>query len=101
MFYWQDPIECEKDTLEKMVRLYCQAKHQRKNPCPDCRELIAYAKKRLNSCKYGDTKPACKKCPVHCYKPIMRDRVKEVMRYSGPRMVLYHPFDAIRHLIKR
>ncbi|MDD4239334.1 MAG: nitrous oxide-stimulated promoter family protein [Desulfotomaculaceae bacterium] len=100
MFYWKDPIEWEKDILEKMVRLYCKAKHQKKTPCHDCLEMIAYAKNRLNSCKYGKVKPTCGNCPIHCYKPIMRDRIKEVMRYAGPRMMIVHPLDAVWHLIK-
>lgn len=83
-----------------MVRLYCKARHREKNPCQDCRELIGYAWKRLDSCRYGDLKPTCEKCPVHCYKPVMRDRVKKVMSYAGPRMLIYHPLDAIRHAAK-
>jgi len=100
LFYWQDPIEWEKDILGKMVRLYCKAKHQNNNPCNECLELLAYSNKRLDSCKYGKIKPTCGKCPVHCYKPVMRDRVKAVMRYAGPRMMLYHPFAAVWHVIK-
>jgi hypothetical protein len=29
----------------------------------------------------------------------MREKIKEVMRFSGPRMLLYHPLDAFRHLL--
>lgn len=100
MFCWKDPIEWEKDTLGKMVRMYCRAKHQNENLCHECRELLVYSKKRLDLCRYGKLKPACGKCPVHCYKPIMRERVKEVMRYTGPRMIFRHPLDAFRHLMK-
>lgn len=96
----KDAIELEKDTLEKMVRLYCRANHHQKNLCHECRELIAYAWKRLDGCRYGKAKPVCGNCPVHCYKPAMRDRVKEVMRYAGPRMIIFHPLDAVRHLIR-
>lgn len=100
MFNWQDPIDWEKNTLEKMVKLYCRAKHRKKTICCDCRELIDYSQKRLDSCRYGKFKPACGNCPVHCYKPVMRERAKEVMRYAGPRMIIFHPLDAVRHLIK-
>jgi len=42
----------------------------------------------------------CKKCPIHCYKPDMRVKMRAVMRWAGPRMVLYHPIEAIKHLIR-
>lgn len=100
MFDRKDPIEQEKDILQKMVLLYCKAKHRNKNLCGDCLELMSYARNRLDACKYGKAKPACANCPVHCYKPVMRDRVKAVMRYAGPRMMLYHPLDAVRHFMK-
>ncbi|MCU0373022.1 MAG: nitrous oxide-stimulated promoter family protein [Ignavibacteria bacterium] len=29
----------------------------------------------------------------------MREKVKNVMRYSGPRMLLKHPYLAVRHLL--
>jgi len=101
MLLGQDPIQWEKDTLEKMTRLFCRAKHRRQNPCPQCRELITYARQRLDACRYGAQKPPCERCHIHCYKPIMRDRVKQVMRYAGPRMVIYYPLDALRHLVKK
>ena len=28
----------------------------------------------------------------------MRERMRAVMRYAGPRMLFYHPLDAIVHL---
>lgn len=45
-------------------------------------------------------KTTCKKCPVHCYSPDMREKIRAVMRYSGPRMIFLHPFAAIRHLAR-
>ncbi len=41
----------------------------------------------------------CSKCPIHCYKPKMREHIREVMRYSGPRMIFYHPIIAIKHML--
>ncbi len=95
----KNAIQREKDTLIKMVRIFCKAKHNN-SFCKDCVELMAYAENRLDKCKFGVSKPTCERCTVHCYKALMRERIKEVMRYSGPRMILYHPVDAIRHLIK-
>ncbi len=93
-------IEREKHTVELMIRLYCRKAEGNRELCEDCRELLTYACKRLDSCKFGNGKPSCKKCTVHCYKPEMRERIRRVMRYAGPRMMLYHPVAAIRHLLE-
>ena len=66
--------------------------------CPQCQSLLAYAHQRLDRCKFGNAKPSCTRCPVHCYKPAMRQQIRQVMRYSGPRMLLHHPILAIKHL---
>jgi hypothetical protein len=47
-----------------------------------------------------ETKTFCSNCKVHCYKPEMREKIREIMRFSGPRMIFYHPIMAIRHLIE-
>ena len=66
--------------------------------CPQCQALLDYAHKRLDHCKFGEDKPSCTRCPVHCYKPALREQIRQVMRYSGPRMLLHDPIMAIRHL---
>lgn len=66
--------------------------------CPQCQALLDYAHKRLERCRFGEDKPSCTRCPVHCYKPAMREQIRQVMRYSGPRMLLHNPIMAIRHL---
>ena len=81
-----------------MVGLYCRKKEGNKNLCPDCVALLEYANKRLDACKFGENKTSCRKCPVHCYRPDMRQQMREVMRWVGPRMMLYRPLDAIAHL---
>lgn len=91
-------IEKEKETVSLMTRLYCRKKEGNKEFCHECRELEAYAHKRLSSCKYGEHKTSCKKCPTHCYRPDMREKIRDVMRFSGPRMILYSPIEAIRHI---
>lgn len=93
-------IEREKTIIGRMIRLYCRRKEKNRVLCPQCERLLAYAHKRLEGCKYGVSKPSCKKCPVHCYAPAYRTKIREVMRYCGPRMILFHPLTAIRHLIK-
>ena len=64
-------------------------------------ELMEYAFRRLDGCKYGEKKLACKHCPTHCYKPAMREKIREVMRWAGPRMMLYSPIAAIRHIFNK
>lgn len=66
---------------------------------PTVEELLRYAHARLDHCPFGEKKSACKECTVHCYKPVMRERMRQVMRFSGPRMLLYAPWQAIRHLL--
>ena len=66
--------------------------------CPQCQALLDYAIQRLEHCRFGKDKPSCTRCPVHCYKPAMREQIRQVMRYSGPRMLLHDPILAIGHL---
>jgi len=83
-----------------MVRIYCHEQHGTpKGLCAECTELMTYASARLEKCKFGADKPTCVNCPVHCYKPEMRERVRVVMRYSGPRMIKHHPVLAAAHLL--
>lgn len=91
-------ISREKRTVERMVRLYCRKNERHNSLCPACEKLLVYAHKRLSACPFEDNKPTCKRCPIHCYKPDMRERMRAVMRYAGPRMLFYHPLDAIVHL---
>ena len=79
----------------------CQVGHGGPGLCGDCRELLEYSLARLEHCKFGNTKTKCHKCPVHCYRPDMREKIRTVMRFSGPRMLLYHPLEALRYLFSR
>ncbi|MFA5183020.1 MAG: nitrous oxide-stimulated promoter family protein [Syntrophales bacterium] len=94
-------IDRETETIRKMIGIYCRDHHPNNDLCPDCRQLLEYAEKRTNSCPFGKDKPVCADCPVHCYKPEMRKRIREVMRYAGPRMICRHPLLAIRHLLDK
>ena len=93
-------LEREEWTLAVMVAMYCRDHHGGgEELCPECTELVAYARRRLAGCRFGADKPTCAKCPVHCYAPASRERVREVMRYSGPRMLTRHPVLGVAHLI--
>lgn len=95
-------IDKEKEIITLMINLYCKKKHGSLNNelCSECRDLEEYAHKRLTYCKFGNEKSSCKKCPIHCYKKDMRERVKEVMKFSGPRILIYNPLEYIRHIFK-
>lgn len=94
-------IDFEKDALRQMIFIYCKGQNHGKPLCDDCQILLDYALQRLDACKFGNDKMFCSKCTVHCYKPVMRDRIKKVMRYSGPRMLYHNPLLALRHLLKK
>lgn len=92
-------IRQEQHTIESMIRLYCRKKEKNPELCADCQELLQYARQRLSRCTFGNDKPSCRRCVIHCYKPEMKIRIQKVMRYAGPRMLFYHPLSAINHLI--
>ncbi len=85
-----------------MLKIYCRDHHQSnaERLCSECLELLQYVEARLDKCPLGHRKPTCAKCRIHCYKPQMRQQIRAVMRYSGPRMLTSHPILAIAHLVK-
>ncbi len=94
--------EQEKKTVSFMIELYCQKNHKTKKGClcENCIQLSDYALARISHCPHMKTKTFCSSCKTHCYKPAMREKIRKVMRYSGPRMIFYHPVLAIKHVIE-
>ena len=93
--------EREKKMVSQMIVLYCRKNHGTKDTlCPECAALNLYARQRSDKCPFMETKTFCSNCNVHCYKPEMREKIRMVMRFSGPRMIFYHPVAAIRHMIE-
>jgi hypothetical protein len=88
-------------TIEAMIALACEKRHggARRALCADCRELADYARARLERCPFGEAKSTCANCRVHCYRAAMRERVREVMRFAGPRMLARHPYLALLHVL--
>jgi hypothetical protein len=79
----------ESQIIRSFVRVFCRKNHAGAGIlCPSCHELLKYALVRLARCRY-DPKPACRRCATHCYETQMRERIREVMRFSG------------RHFIRR
>ena len=92
-------LAVEYRTLKAMVTIYCQHHHHTETLCDDCRDFLQYAYTRLDRCPYGEAKPTCKICPIHCYKADYKEKSRSIMRYAGPRMLVHHPILAIRHLM--
>ena len=85
-------------TVSAMLHIYCRDKHAG-NLCGDCQELMSYVNLRLDRCRFGEEKPTCARCPVHCYQRDRREQIKIVMRYAGPKMLWEHPWLSLWHLL--
>ena len=96
----QTKREREKQLVSQMIALYCRKKHGGKGLCSDCAALNTYARQRSDRCPFMETKTFCSNCSVHCYRPDMREKIRAVMRWAGPRMLLHHPVAAARHVIE-
>jgi hypothetical protein len=109
--------------LGDFARIYCDGKHagREKKPlesagaelgvygeapvlCEECGSLLVYAEKRRAYCpqdKPDAPKPFCSHCETHCYKSDMRELMRDVMRYAGPRAMFHgHAMDSVRHMIE-
>lgn len=64
--------------------------------CTECRDFLLYAFERRLRCPLED-RPVCKHCPVHCYKPEYRKKVREIMRFSGQYLIRRGRFDLLWH----
>lgn len=95
----EDALLTEFKTVSAMIEIYCRHHHGTLHGlCGECLELKQYAETKLDRCVFGQNKPTCNMCPVHCYKPEPKEKMRQVMRFSGPRMLLKHPLLAMRHL---
>ncbi len=94
-----DKIQNEKRIVKLMIELYCKRRHKEKQLCNNCTQLLKYSIERAEKCPNKNNKTFCSNCKTHCYKPEMREKIREVMRFSGPQMVFYHPIIAVKHLI--
>lgn len=94
-------ITREKKTIDAMVHIYCKSHHdtQKGELCPECSTFMDYAKTRLDKCPFQEKKSTCGKCLIHCYQSSMKEQVKIVMRYAGPRMLRHHPGLAMHHIV--
>jgi hypothetical protein len=99
VIFLKSRLNTEKKVFRDMVVLYCKKNHTVNSPCEECKKIIDYGFKKIEICPYGESKPFCSKCSIHCYEKNMQKKVKEIMRYSGPRIIFYHPIASLKHLI--
>ncbi len=105
-------------TLALFIQVYCRHKHKDRprhlaemkthdvtliagrniEICPECRRLLAHAFTKRTHCPLHP-KPACKHCPSHCYHPSYRAQIREVMKYSGRKLLLSGRLDYLFHLL--
>jgi predicted amidophosphoribosyltransferase len=105
-------------TLSRFIQLYCDRHHSEDERastpaalpaienitghaarlCPHCAKLLAHAIVKRSHCRMSP-KPACKHCPSQCYAPTYRRAIQEVMKFSGPRLVLTGRLDLLIHLL--
>jgi len=95
-----DKQKQEKDikVLVTFIGCYCRGKHKSAKGvlCLDCAQLLRYARIRREKCPL-DPKPACKHCKVHCYGKAQLALIREVMAYSGRRLLLRGRLDLLWH----
>ncbi len=90
----------EQKTIIAMIDIYCRGNHKgQPHPCPDCTSLLNYAKTRIEKCPWGAMKPTCARCTIHCYEKLKREQIITIMRFSGPKMAIRHPFLTLLHLL--
>lgn len=90
----------EKRIVRQMIGIYCNSKHKttKSQLCDECEKLAQYADKQTDRCPRMEQKTFCQNCPSHCYNKTMREEIRKVMRFAGPRMIFYNPIAALRHL---
>ncbi len=94
-----DKTNKEKKIVGLMIKIFCKKNHRAHKICVECQALIDYANAQVDACPKKETKTFCSNCTTHCYKEDMREQIRKVMKFSGPRMLFYHPIITIKHLI--
>ena len=99
--------------LINFVRVHCAARHREQadaalpvelavlfrkgvSLCPDCRALLDHALVKRRKCPL-DPKPSCKRCRIHCYSAEYRAKIREIMAFSGRRMIMRGRLDYLWH----
>ena len=103
-----EKVDVDVKVLNLFIQVYCEKKHGSAEKflwepseklqdlgllppsllCKDCLGLIEYSVNRRRLCPL-DPKPTCRNCEIHCYQSDYRDRIREVMRFSGKHFLGY------------
>lgn len=97
--------------IGKFVEVYCAGKHGtverspytlpadmgKRRVCHECADLMAYAIAKRMKCPLEAEKPTCKHCRIHCYGKAQREKVREIMAYSGRRLMMRGRLDYVWH----
>lgn len=97
-------VDKDRKTLEAIGRIYCDAYHEGPKDasglCPACRETVDATLARTQACPFNH-EGNCQDCEVHCQRGAAQKRIREMMRYSAPRMVFRHPLMTAGYLRKK
>jgi len=96
----EEKRQLELKTMRQIIGIYCHDKHHtpKGQLCEDCEEVWQYAQHRIDVCPHMEHKTFCSVCKTHCYAPTYRGKIREIMRYGGPRMLLHSPIQVVRHM---
>ena len=101
-YFFTNRKEIEKRILHKMIKLYCNKHHNTQSQlCPNCSDIYFYSLKQIDRCPHAENKPTCNQCETNCYVEDIRIKIKKIMKWSGPRILFYHPIYAIRYIINK
>ncbi|MFC1994182.1 nitrous oxide-stimulated promoter family protein [Chloroflexota bacterium] len=103
--------------MRNFISIYCRENHRSSNRsilrlkdnrvrqalgnkglvlCQDCGRLFLHSITKLLMCPYNP-KPMCKKCETHCYAPGYREKIRDIMKFSGWYMIKHGRLDLILH----
>jgi len=99
-------IKNDIDVLTEFILIFCNSNHMERKKteikisgklsyylknddiflCGECRALLIHSASMRMICPCNP-KPRCKKCETHCYKGGYREKIREVMRFSGKYLI--------------
>ena len=72
-------IDSQKRIVRNMISLYSRHKTGTYKLNGSYKELAEYCERRLDHCYWGNKKPSCKNCSIHCYNKAKREEIKKII----------------------